>query len=128
MGLTTPVTEDGDYGSQKGSQVATGAVAAPLLAAGLGGAGAAIGGARRVGRYLTDTGRDSIANERVARMLGEESLPALQASGRGGFTPTPAQAIGTPEAVQAERVLRNDARTAPFFAQQESANNAAVRA
>lgn len=44
-----------------------------------------------------------------------------------GFVPTPAQAIGTPEAVQAERVLRNDGRSAPFFAEQESANNQALR-
>jgi hypothetical protein len=41
--------------------------------------------------------------------------------------PTPAQAIGTPEAVQAERMLRNNGMTAPAFAAQESANNAALR-
>lgn len=128
MGLTTPVTEDGDYGAQKGTQVVTGAAAAPLIAAGVTGTGATLNAARRAGRYLTDTGRDAIANEKVLQLLGGENLPALRGtSGTPGFAPTPAQVIGTPEAVQAERVLRNDARSAPFFAQQESANNEALR-
>lgn len=35
MGATTPVTEEGAYGNQKGAQVVTGAVTAPLLAGGI---------------------------------------------------------------------------------------------
>jgi hypothetical protein len=35
--------------------------------------------------------------------------------------------LATPEAVQAERVLRNNGMTAPAFAEVESANNAALR-
>lgn len=91
MGATTPVTDGGDYGSQKTSQVITGAVAAPLLAGGLKATGAGAGVAGRASRYLTGRGREAIANERVAAMLGPDALPALRAGQSvEGFVPTPA--------------------------------------
>lgn len=130
MGLVQPVTGEGGYGAQKGAQVATGAVAAPLIAAGLRGASAGAGGVRQASRYATASGRDKIANQRVAKMLGTDqaTLQALRAqTGVPGYNPTPAQALATPEAVQAERVLRNNGMTAPAFAEVESANNAALR-
>jgi hypothetical protein len=78
MGLTSPVTEEGDYGAQKGQQVTVGAATAPLLAAGLGGAGAAVGGVRQAARYATPGGREMIANQRVTQLLGENALPQLR--------------------------------------------------
>lgn len=78
MGATTPVAEEGDYGSQKAAQVATGAIAAPLLAGGLNAAGRVAGAAGRASRFLTSGGRERIANERVAQMLGVDNLPYLR--------------------------------------------------
>jgi hypothetical protein len=130
MGATQPVLGEGGYGAQKGAQVATGAIAAPAIAAGLRGVSAGAGGVREAARYVTPSGREMIANKRVANMLGTDpaTLQALRSQvGPSGYTLTPAQAIGTPEAVQAERVLRNNGLTAPAFAEVESANNAALR-
>jgi hypothetical protein len=92
MGATQPVTE-GDYASQKGAQVVTGAVAAPLIAAGLRGASAGAGGVRQAARYVTPGGREKIANQRVAKMLGSDqaTLQALRTqTGVPGYNLTPA--------------------------------------
>ncbi|MES2295351.1 MAG: hypothetical protein V4527_18790, partial [Pseudomonadota bacterium] len=130
IGATQPVTGDGSYAQQKGSQVAIGALAAPALAGGLSGLGTASRVAGRAGQYLSPTGREAIANARVDRLLGNDpnALAALRTqSPIPGYQPTPAQLLQTPEAVQAERVLRNNGNTAPAFAAQESANNLALR-
>ncbi|MFD0738224.1 hypothetical protein ACFQZQ_02830 [Lysobacter koreensis] len=129
-GLASPVLGEGDYGSDKAQQVAVNTALAPALALGVKGIGAGAGAARQGARYLTPGGREQIANQRVAGLLGDD--PAILAALRGapsvpGYTLTPAQAIGTPEAVQAERVLRNNGMTAPAFAATESSNNAALR-
>src|SRR4249919_1505902 len=86
MGLVSPVTGEGDYASQKRSQVQTGAIAAPLLAAGAKGGIGAISGLGRLSRYLTPAGREAIANERVSKLFGESALPALRGAqgGPGG--------------------------------------------
>jgi hypothetical protein len=130
MGATQPVLGEGSYGAQKGAQIATGAIAAPAIAAGLRGASAGAGGVRQAARYATPGGREKIANQRVAKMLGSDpaTLQALRTqTGVPGYNLTPAQALATPEAVQAERTLRNNGMTAPAFAEVESANNAALR-
>ena len=123
MGAAQPVTR-GSFGEEKAQQVGVGALAAPLTAAGIKlGGGAA--------KYVTASGRDAIANERLARMFGAspEVLAALSAdSGIPGYQHTVAQRLATPEAVQAERILRNQGNTAPAFAGREAANNAALRA
>lgn len=129
MGAATPVTE-GDFAQKKLEQVGVGTVLAPLTAAGIRGAGAAAGGVRQLGRYLTPGGREAIANQRLAEQFGTapETLAALRApSPVQGFQLTPAQALGTPEAVQAERILRNQRETAPLFAQAEAEQNRALR-
>lgn len=125
MAAAQPVTE-GDYGRTKAAQVATGAVAAPVIGAVAGGLGKAAG-ARK---YLTAAGRDEIAGKRLSKIYGTDpaTLARLrQQSSVPGFVPTPAQALQTPEAIQAERILRNGGMTAPAFAQAEAANNAALR-
>lgn len=118
-----PVT-DGPFGANKARQVLTGAVAAPALAAGVKASSAL--------RYLAPSGRDAIANERIARMFGTdaETLARLEAQPETipGYRHTIAQQLATPEAVQAERILRNQGSTAPLFANREAANNAALRA
>lgn len=123
MGAAQPVTGEGDYAAQKGTQVAVGAVTAPALAGGLGGLGA-------LSRFATPAGRDAIANERVAKLFGDnpDAIAALrQDSGVAGYNLTPAQANPSPEMVQIERTLRNNPNTAPAMAARESANNLAAR-
>jgi hypothetical protein len=130
MGIASPVTREGDYATQKAQQVGTGMVAAPLLAAGVHGGASTIRGVGRLGRYLTEGGREAIANERLAGLYGSDpqTLQALRGgAGVPGYELTPAQALATPEAVQTERVLRNNGLTAPAFAAQESSNNLALR-
>lgn len=129
MGTATPVLE-GDFGQEKAQQVGVGALLAPLTALGLRGTSAAVGGARNAARYLTPGGREAIANQRLAEQFGAapETLAALRAPAPvQGFQLTPAQALGTPEAVQAERILRNQRETAPLFAQAEAEQNRALR-
>jgi hypothetical protein len=123
MGALQPVTS-GDYATQKGKQIASYAAVAPATTGILGllGAGA---------RYALPSGRESIAASRLAKLYGDspEVLAQLrQDTGVPGFHLTPAQALATPQAIQAERALRNNAITAPAFAARESDNNAALRA
>jgi hypothetical protein len=130
MGLGQPVVGDGSYGTEKAKQVAVGAAAAPVIATGAAGVGVVAGGVRAAARYATPAGREAIANARVAKIYGDspEAVARLrEPSGVPGFELTPSQALGTPEAVQAERVLRNNGQTAPAFAARESQNNAAAR-
>lgn len=126
MGAVQPVTGEGSYGAQKAMQVGVGAVAAPVLAGTTAGAGKALA----LRDYLTKAGRGRIAEGRLAKLYGTDpqTLAALRQQGPiPGFTPTPAQALRTPEAIQTERILRNNSETAPAFARAEAANNAAMR-
>lgn len=125
-GATQPVTGEGSYARQKGAQVGVGAAAAPVMGSMVGGTV----GLARLSRYLTPAGREAIAGERLGRLYGTDqgTLDLLRRdSGVPGFELTPAQALSTPEAVQAERALRNNPSTAPAFAGREAQNNAAAR-
>jgi hypothetical protein len=131
MGATAPVTGTGPYADQKAAQVATGAIAAPLTAGALKGAGAATRLLGAGARYLTPAGREVIANSRLVKMLGTD--PATEAALRvpstvPGVAHSVDQVLGGADAVQAGRVLRNNGQTAPAFANQDAANNAAMRA
>lgn len=122
MGASQPVMDD-DYASTKAAQIGVGAAAAPVLAGSMAGLGA-------MGRYVTPSGREIIANDRIARLYGTDAdTIAKLRTGTDveGFDLSPGQAIGTPEAVQAERSLRNNPAAAPAFARQDAMNNAAVR-
>lgn len=130
MGAAQPVIGEGDYGAQKATQIGVGALAAPAIAGGSKGVGAGIRGVRNLSRYATASGRETIANSRLAKLYGADPATLVQlraGTNVPGFNLTPAQALATPEAVQTERVLRNNGLTAPNFAAQESANNAALR-
>lgn len=127
MGAAQPVVGEGDYGAQKGSQVAVGAAAAPVVGGAVNGL---VGGTSVLAKYATAGGRDALAAEKLAQLYGADPgvIAKLRAQSQvPGFQPTAAQAIGTPEAVQAERVLRNNSLTAPAFAERESQNNFALR-
>lgn len=122
MGAAQPVLGEGGYGEQKAKQIGVGAAAAPLLA----------GGTSLVGkgaRYLTPSGRDAIAAQRLASEYGTDpaTLAALrQETNIPGFNLTADQALKTPEAVVAGRSYRNGPAGVEF-ARRESQNNAALR-
>lgn len=128
IGATVPVT-GGDFWTGKTRDVGTGAALGPLVA----GAGAAAvsgaRGARQATRYLTPGGRETIANERLAGMLGDDpnilNTLSLVPQYVPGEVPTLGQAIGTPRAVQIDRAMRNNPQAGAAFADQEVANNAA---
>ncbi len=126
MGAAQPVTGEGGYAGQKGLQVGLGAAAAPVMA----GSVALAGKGASMSRYLTSGGRDAIANERLAKLYGVEPAAITQLRngvGIPGYNLTPAQALATPEAVQAERLMRNGPQTGAAFAQREGQNNQALR-
>lgn len=130
MGLSQPVTGDGDYGGQKTAQTLVGAASAPVLAGTLGAAVRGVQGLGALSRYLTPAGQDAIAEARLARIYPPtpENIAGLrQPSGVAGFDLTPAQALPSARTVQAERVLRNS-EAGPAFADQDAANNAALHA
>jgi hypothetical protein len=121
MGAATPVTEGGDYATQKATQIGVGAATAPAL-----GLGSQVLG--HAGSYLTDAGRERLANARLAKLVGDVDPQAMRgASNVPGFQPSIAQVLPDPRLLQAERVLRNDPAAAPAFAAQHSANNAYLR-
>lgn len=128
-GAAAPVTGEGGFWGQKGVQVGVNAAAAPLLAAGIAGAGRVASGTRDAMRYLTPGGRDAIADQRVAGLLRDEpnALAMLRQYQQTvpGEQPTVAQVLATPEAIQLERGLRNNPLAGPAFARQDMENNAA---
>lgn len=127
MGAAQPVTGS-DYWGEKGKQVGIGALAAPVMAAVINPAKNLLGG---VLKYATSNGRNMLADARVAKLYGTDAnmLAQLRAApSADGFVPTPAQALATPEAVQTERILRNNPQTAPAFAKAHSNQNAALNA
>jgi hypothetical protein len=126
MGAASPVTQDGSYAAQKAEQIGVGAVAAPVLAGATHGLLGAGRGVRKAADYLTDAGRERIAQARIA------SIPGLDvATLRGapqyvpGEAPSIAQASPDPRVLQAERTLRNDPHAGPQFVAQDNANNQA---
>jgi hypothetical protein len=132
MGLVQPVTGEGSYGRQKAAQVAMGAAAAPLLGAAtdvaITGAKAAAGATR----YLTPSGRETLAGSRLAKLLDNAGVTPEQlrnGSSIPGYTRTVAQAAPSARTVSLERSFRNDKNGAgELFAQQDAANNAVLRA
>lgn len=123
MGATQPVLGEDGYWGEKGLQVGLGAATGPALK-----------GVASAGRGLLNAADHVIRPERIAqanlaRLYGSD--PATLAKLRSptqfvpGERPTAAQVLATPEAVQAERVLRTNPGSAPAFANSDNANNAA---
>lgn len=128
MGATQPVTDGGqNYASDKAKQVAVGAATGPLLY-GLGaGAAATKRGVGNVVEHITQP--QSIADANIAKLYGNtpEVVAKLQGANQlvPGEMPSAAQVLQTPEAVQAERMLRNNPSSGPAFVAQDNANNQA---
>lgn len=129
VGATRPVLGDQPFWQEKGRATAQDAIFAPV--AGAAGAGLIRGaqGLRQGARYLTPGGRDAIANQRLAGLVGNEPniLDTLSRVPQyvPGEQPTLAQAVATPQALQVERALRNNPHAGVAFVEQETANNAA---
>ena len=123
MGAAQPVTDDGSFAGQKALQVGTGAAVGPLLY----GAGKVGGSAVNAARYITNP--QAVADNVLAQQFG--STPDIVSKLRSapeyvnGERVSAAQAIQTPEAVKAERMLRNSPGAGPALAAQDDANNAA---
>jgi hypothetical protein len=129
MGAATPVTEGGDYATQKATQIGVGAVAAPLLHGVTVGAGRV---ARATLDHLTDAGHERLANARLASLVGVDPQAAAQALRNApqyvpGEQPSIAQVLTDPKVLQAERALRNNPHAGPAFVAQDVANDDARR-
>lgn len=122
MGASQPVTDGGSFAGQKALQVGTGATAGPLLY----GAGKVGGSAVNAARYITNP--QAVADNVLSQQFG--ATPDIVSKLRNapqlvqGERVSAAQAIQTPEAVKAERMLRNSLSAGPVMAAQDDANNA----
>lgn len=123
MGAAQPVTGDGSYAGQKAAQVGIGAVTGPLLY----GAGKLAGGVKGVVQHVANP--QAVADANIAKLFGAtpQNITALRGATQyvPGESPSAAQVLATPEAVQAERMLRTNAASAPTFVHADNANNAA---
>lgn len=126
-GASRPALDDGGFASQKVGQIAQNAVLNPLTVGGLHVGGKGLQGLGWLAKYATPAGRDVVANARVDNLLKVDPAQLRVPSSISGLDFTPAQVLQTPEAVQAERILRNNGHSAPAFAAKESANNAVLR-
>lgn len=128
MGALSPVTNGQDFGTQKAEQIGAGAVTAPLAAAT--GKGLAVGAraVRDASMLATEKGQSALANQKLANILGQignkDQVAAQLYLAPRGENVSIAQALKTPEAVQAERALRNDPNAGPALVQAQNANNA----
>lgn len=128
MGATQPITEGGqNYGSEKAKQVAIGAATGPVLY-GASSAAKAVGkGVGNVVQHVTNP--QAIADANIARLYGGDAATAQRLASAPalvpGEVPSAAQVLQTPEAVQAERMLRNNPSSGPAFVAQDNANNSA---
>ncbi len=123
MAAAQPVTGDGSYAGQKTLQTVLGAATGPVLY----GAGSLAKGVKGVVQHITDP--QAVADANIAKLFGAspDTIENLRnaATYVPGETPTAAQVLATPEAVQAERMLRNNPASGPAFVHAENANNAA---
>lgn len=130
MGALQPVTGDGSFAGQKALQIGSGATAGPALY-GLGQLGAgAVSGVRDVAQHITNP--QAIADKHILSMFGStpDALTTLRAAPQyvPGEVPSAAQVLATPEAVKAERLLRNNPNASVPFAEADNANNEARQA
>lgn len=126
MGASQPVTDGGsDYGADKAKQIAIGGATGPALY----GAGKFFGLlGRGVGSVVEHaTNPQAVADANIARMYGSDPATIAKLGNPAqmvpGEVPSAAQVLQTPEAVQAERMLRNNPASAPAFVAQDNSNN-----
>ncbi|WP_426284962.1 hypothetical protein [Luteibacter sp. E-22] len=128
MAAAQPVTNGGDnYAADKAKQVAIGTVTGPLLYGASAGASAVGRGIGNVVQHVTNP--QAIADANIARLYGANDATVQRLASAPAFVPgevpSAAQVLQTPEAVQAERMLRNNPASATAFVAQDNSNNAA---
>lgn len=128
MAAAQPVTNGGDnYAADKAKQVAIGTVTGPLLYGASAGASAVGRGIGNVVQHVTNP--QAIADANIARLYGADDATVQRLANAPAFVPgevpSAAQVLQTPEAVQAERMLRNNPASATAFVAQDNSNNAA---
>lgn len=128
MAAVQPVADGGDnYGSDKAKQVAIGGATGPLLYGLSAGAGALGRGVGSAVQHVTNP--QAVADANIARLYGSDPATVAKLTNVPqlvpGEVPSAAQVLQTPEAVQAERMLRNNPASSPAFVAQDNANNSA---
>ena len=120
IGAAQPVTS-GNYATQKSEQIGAGAATGPVLM----GAGGLIKGVGGIAQHVLNP--QAVADANVASLYGSspDVVARLGSAAQHvqGETPTAAQVLQTPQAVQAERMLRNR-DPVPFVNQENAANQA----
>lgn len=123
MGAAQPVVSGDSFAKSKATQVGVGAATGPILM----GAAKAAGGVKNVADQVFRP--QVVADANVARLFGSDAQTLAKLRGGQqyvpGEIPSAAQLLQTPEAVLAERMLRNNPASAPAFANADNANNAA---
>lgn len=123
MGLAQPVTGNGGYAGQKAMQVGIGAATGPVLY----GASKLASGVKGVVQHVANP--QAVADANIANLFGATPgvIDRLRYAPNyvPGEVPSAAQALATPEAVQAERMLRTNPISGPAFVHADNANNAA---
>jgi hypothetical protein len=123
LGAIQPVTGEGDYAGQKAMQVGAGGL--------LGGAIPGVAAASRAGWSAVRPAfqPQQIANEQLGRLLNadQSTLQTLRGAEAliPGETPTAAQVLQNPRAVQVEKALANRPELKTGFLEQQNTNNAA---
>lgn len=126
LGGIQPVT-GGDFSNTKAAQVAAGAA----TSAGIGSTGMGLAGVYRGTKGVLNQALnpDAAVGSNLAKLYGSD--PSVIAALRNapelvpGEVPTAAQALKTPQAVQAERMLRNNPEAGKAFLDRDNSNNAA---
>ncbi|UPG96335.1 hypothetical protein [Luteibacter aegosomatissinici] len=128
MAATQPIADGGDnYGAEKAKQIAVGAATGPVLY-GVGQGAGAVG--RGVGNLIQHvTNPQAVADANIARLYGSDPATVAKLANAPqlvpGEVPSAAQVLQTPDAVQAERMLRNNPASSAAFVAQDNANNSA---
>ncbi|SEO74367.1 hypothetical protein SAMN02800692_1853 [Luteibacter sp. UNC138MFCol5.1] len=127
MSAAQPVTSGSDgYAGEKAKQVGVGAATGPLLY-GIGAGASSVGrGVKNIAEHVLNP--QAVADANIARLYGADDATLQRLANAPelvpGEVPSAAQVLQTPEAVQAERMLRNNPASAPAFVAQDNANNA----
>lgn len=122
-GLVTGKQPAPSYAEQKAGQIGIGSVTGGAIPAVAG----LYSGLKGVVQHAL--GSQSVVDANIARLYGTDPATLAKLQGAQQFVPgevpTAAQAIASPEAVQAERMLRNNPSSAPAFVANDAANNQA---
>lgn len=125
MAATVPVTGEGGYAGQKGTQMAFGMGAGGLLPLSAAGVGGAYSGGKELFNMLARP--DVVAQKNLARLYGSDQATINKLRSAQQYFPdeqiTAAQALKTPESVMVEKAMRNRPEMRAAFENADNANN-----